>query len=92
MKVTYYAQSDILYLEFSEAEIGSSQNVGQWANVTFAPDGTPRSLEILNAAARRLMCNRYRTPRSQRGVKHGQRALAVRWSRNRSNLYPGRGT
>lgn len=52
MKVTYYAQSDILYIEFSDAPIGDSQNIGHWANMTFAPDGTPRSLEILNAAAR----------------------------------------
>jgi uncharacterized protein YuzE len=52
MKITYYPESDILFIEFNSASIGRSANVGTWANMTFAEDGTPRSLEILNAAAR----------------------------------------
>ncbi|MBC7812376.1 MAG: DUF2283 domain-containing protein [Burkholderiales bacterium] len=58
MKVTYYAQSDILHIEFSEAPIGESQNVGEWSNMTFGPDGTPRTLEILNAAARGIIVDK----------------------------------
>jgi uncharacterized protein YuzE len=61
MKVTYYAQSDILHIELSDEPIGDSQNLGQWANMTFTPDGTPRSLEILNAAARGITVDTVQT-------------------------------
>ena len=61
MKITYYAQSDILYIEFSDGQDGESQNIGAWANLTLAPDGTPRSLEILHAAARGITADTVQT-------------------------------
>lgn len=52
MKLTYYAQSDILLIEFNKEAIGEAQALGRWANATFSLDGTLQSVEILNAAAR----------------------------------------
>jgi uncharacterized protein YuzE len=61
MKITYYTQSDILYIELSDAPIGESQNVGEYTNATFTPEGVLRSIEILNAAAHGLMVDTVQT-------------------------------
>ena len=97
MKVTYYAQSDILHIEFSEAPIGESQNIGEWSNITFTPEGTPRTLEILNAAARGIVVDKVQnhyvanettdeTPLSPEVIAAGRkaRAEALRASRQAS--------
>ena len=62
MKVTYYAQSDILYIEFTEIPVaGPAKAIDNWTYITVNADGTPQSLEILNAAARGVTVNNLQT-------------------------------
>lgn len=51
MKITYNKQSDTLRIELSDAQDETWQHIGGRLQVSFAPDGTPRSLEISEAAA-----------------------------------------
>lgn len=52
MKLIYYAQSDILHVQFSDKPIGRSQHLDHWTNLAFATDGTLQSIEMIKAAAR----------------------------------------
>jgi uncharacterized protein YuzE len=89
MKITYYAQSDILFIEFNDGPVGASTNLGNWANITFTPEGAPHSLEIIHAAARGIEASTVSaqlvlnesvadtpTPLSPEALKAGRKARA----------------
>ncbi|MBZ0277865.1 MAG: DUF2283 domain-containing protein [Anaerolineae bacterium] len=53
MKITYYEESDVLFIRFTDQPVAKSQTVGSKLTVMdVAEDGTPVSLEIINAAQR----------------------------------------
>lgn len=55
MKITYYEESDVLFIRFTDQPVAKSRTVG--SNLTVmdvAEDGTPVSLEIINANQRGL--------------------------------------
>lgn len=53
MKITYYEESDVLFIRFTDQPVAKSRTVGSKLTVMdVAEDGTPVSLEIINAAQR----------------------------------------
>ena len=52
MKLTYDPRQNIAYLTLREAEVGvevETKELGPFANVDLAPDGTVYGIELLNA-------------------------------------------
>ncbi|MCA0454243.1 MAG: DUF2283 domain-containing protein [Chloroflexi bacterium] len=50
MKITYYKQSDLLYIEFTNQAVETDAPVGKWSSVSLDAKGGVQSIEILHAS------------------------------------------
>lgn len=50
MKITYFQQDDIIYIDLSKRESVESEEIAPGVVVDFAEDGTPVGIEISNAS------------------------------------------
>ncbi len=50
MKITYFPQDDIIYIDLSNRDSVESEEIAPGVVVDFAEDGTPVGIEISNAS------------------------------------------